>query len=365
MTKSTKRNLNYPLAISVAIHGLIIIFFSLLAVDLPKKTAMEQPIHIKKIIFEKKKAAPAKETNSKKSIEAHKPTHAAARFQQKKKIPTAQAKPRNTEPLNRFVPISRVPDKPNRFQKTDRQAITPISFVHQSTQPTTYVATSDKPKIRHIGKAKPRSFSGAFSLSHQTTQPATYIATGSKSTLRPIGKVNPKSFSGSLSISAIKPVTMAVTTESFSPKPFAKPMQMAAIPIDFVNDLPSESSLAKLSPKTTSGMKNGIPDSSGHDLNALRKGYSSQVWARIADAKFYPRIARKRGMEGKPVVEFELRKDGQLMNHFIARSSSSKILDKAAMDAVKNGSPYPGIPKLLKLKSIRFKLPISFILNEP
>lgn len=70
-------------------------------------------------------------------------------------------------------------------------------------------------------------------------------------------------------------------------------------------------------------------------------------------------------MEGKPVVEFELRSDGQLMNYYIALSSSSEILDKAAMDAVKNGSPYPGIPKPLNLQSIRFKLPISFILSEP
>jgi len=331
MTKNTKRNLNYPLAISVAVHGLLIAFISLFAVDIPKKMTKEPPIHIKKIIFEKKKAAPAKETNSKKTVKAHKPTQAAQSFQKKKRIPITQAKPlsHNAETLNKFVPINRVPETPNRFQKMDLQPITPISLVHQITQPATYVATNYKPKVIRMGKIKPRSFSG------------------------------------SLSVSATEPVRMAVTTESFSPKPFGKPMQVAAIPKGFINDLPSGKSLAKLSPETVLGTKNGVENSDGNDLRALRKGYSSQVWRRIADAKFYPRTARKREMEGKPIVEFELRSDGQLMNYFIVRSSSNKILDKAAIDAVKNASPYPGIPKSLKLKSIRFKLPISFILNEP
>lgn len=331
MTKSTKRNLNYPLAISVAIHGLIIAFFSLLAVDLPKETAKEPLIHIKKIIFEKKKAAPAKKTNSKKSVQVHKPTKAAQSFRKRKRTPIAKAKPLpfNTRPLNKFVPISRVPEELNRIQKTDLQPITSISLVHQTTQTATFVAMSFKPKTRRMEK------------------------------------VMPKGFSKSVSVSAIEPMRMGITTESFSPKPFGKPMQIAAIPKGFVTDLPRDNSLAELSPKTLPGIKNGIKNSDGDDLKALRKGYSSQVWRRIADAKFYPRTARKREMEGKPVVEFELRSDGYLMNHFIVRSSSNKILDKAAIDAVRNASPYPSIPKPLKLKSIRFKLPISFTLNEP
>ena len=63
--------------------------------------------------------------------------------------------------------------------------------------------------------------------------------------------------------------------------------------------------------------------------------------------------------------KFKTRSDGQLMNYLIVRSSSNKILDKAAIDAVKNARPYPDIPKLLKLNSIRFKVPISFMLNKP
>ncbi len=98
MIKSAKNNLNYPLAISIVIHGITIAFFSLLAVDLPKKTAKEPPIHIKKIIFEKKKAAPAKKIKSKNSVKAHKPSQIAQSFREIKRTPRVQAKslPRNT-----------------------------------------------------------------------------------------------------------------------------------------------------------------------------------------------------------------------------------------------------------------------------
>ena len=331
MIKSTKRGLNFSLTISVGIHGIIIAFFSLLVVDSTKKTAKEPPIHIKSIIFDKKKAAPARGTNSKKSVIEHKPIKTAQSFPRKKRTPRAQAKPllRNPDALNRFIPINRATEKSNRFQKPDVQPMIPFSFAHQITQPITYLITSFKPKLRRMGKVKP------------------------------------KSFSGSITASAVEPVRMAVTTESFSPKPFGKPIQIAAIPKGFINDLPGEKSLAKHSPKTIPGAEHGVRDYNGDDLKAIKKGYSSQIWKRIADAKYYPRTARKREMEGKPVVEFELRSDGQLMNYFIDSSSSNKILDKAAIDAVKNARPYPGIPKLLKLKSIRFKLPISFKLNEP
>ncbi|PIP73909.1 MAG: hypothetical protein COW89_01585, partial [Nitrospinae bacterium CG22_combo_CG10-13_8_21_14_all_47_10] len=84
-----------------------------------------------------------------------------------------------------------------------------------------------------------------------------------------------------------------------------------------------------------------------------------------AKAKYYPTLARKRGWEGKPVIEFMLARNGDLLNSTIALTSSYKVLDEAALSAIKNAAPYPQIPETLKVNSIRFKLPISFILDEP
>ena len=100
-------------------------------------------------------------------------------------------------------------------------------------------------------------------------------------------------------------------------------------------------------------------------IGKIKKEFSSQVWTKIAESKYYPRLARKRGFEGEPVVAFTLGNTGKLLEVSIKNSSHYKLLDQAALDAVKSASPYPPIPEVLKMKTIRFKLPISFILEAP
>ncbi len=107
---------------------------------------------------------------------------------------------------------------------------------------------------------------------------------------------------------------------------------------------------------------NGV-GSSGIDLDSQMKGFSSGVWEKIANIKYYPRIAQDQGWEGKPVVEFVLARNGDLLSYTIAVASPYEILNQAAIDAVKNASPYPEIPESFKSNSIRLKLPISFKLD--
>lgn len=350
MTPKTKKSLNYPFAISVAVHGIIIAFFSIWHWNSPEEVSENLPIHIKKIIFEKRKAAPPKR-----------------QITQPAKKKTANQKKPITKPQKAFKPTVAVKNfhkrpstasvKPNPLAQNNFNKVTPTTFISGKTSP-----------LKKLD-LKPKSTALLVAHATEPINPATNkITLSSRSTHWQIRKnIQAKSFSEKYLTSPQRPASMVNTVETFPRKPFGSPIQVASIPKDFITELGERSfkSLESQKTKAVPGTNNGIPDSSGHDLNALRKGYSSQVWAKVANAKFYPRIARKRGMEGKPVVEFELRSDGQLMNYYIALSSSSEILDKAAMDAVKNGSPYPGIPKPLNLQSIRFKLPISFILSEP
>ena len=99
-------------------------------------------------------------------------------------------------------------------------------------------------------------------------------------------------------------------------------------------------------------------------LGKLRKGFANQVRSNITKAKYYPRIARKRGFEGKPIVAFALGNKGQLINLLLAQPSDYKVLNDAALETVRRGAPYPPIPDQLKENSINFKLPVSYILEE-
>ena len=99
------------------------------------------------------------------------------------------------------------------------------------------------------------------------------------------------------------------------------------------------------------------------NLNTVRGLFTGQVRQRIADAKYYPRIARRRGMEGQPVVAFTLNKRGGLMKANLAQTSGYQLLDRAALEAVHQAAPYPEIPAELKADTYQFKLPISFVLK--
>ena len=105
------------------------------------------------------------------------------------------------------------------------------------------------------------------------------------------------------------------------------------------------------------------PNASGIDLNGLRGLFTGKVRQRIADAKHYPRTARRRGMEGKPVIAFTLNKQGRLVKVNLAQSSGYQMLDQAALEAVQQAVPYPEIPAELKIDTYKFKLPISFVLK--
>jgi TonB family protein len=103
----------------------------------------------------------------------------------------------------------------------------------------------------------------------------------------------------------------------------------------------------------------------GNDSGEIHRVFSAKIWGKIAEQKYYPRIARRRGYQGKPVVSFTIGKTGDLQDLVLLKASSHKILDDAALMAVKNASPYPRIPESLQLQSMQFKLPITFILDGP
>jgi TonB family protein len=149
------------------------------------------------------------------------------------------------------------------------------------------------------------------------------------------------------------------------------PLQLASIPSGFIEETINEKTIKENAEtiEIPSSKKNisagGTNEISADQMGKIKLAFSSQVRTKIAQTKYYPRMARKRGFEGEPVVAFTLGNSGDLLEITINNPSKHKLLDEAALEAVKSASPYPPIPELLKLKTLRFKLPISFILEEP
>jgi len=70
------------------------------------------------------------------------------------------------------------------------------------------------------------------------------------------------------------------------------------------------------------------------------------AWVRdaIQHAIAYPATARRMGWEGKVVVAFHLLSDGSVRDVRVVQGSGHAALDRGAIDAVRNASPFPRSP---------------------
>ena len=70
------------------------------------------------------------------------------------------------------------------------------------------------------------------------------------------------------------------------------------------------------------------------------------AWIRdaIQGAIAYPATARRMGWEGKVVVAFHLLSDGSVRDVRVVQGSGHAALDRGAIDAVRNASPFPRSP---------------------
>lgn len=80
---------------------------------------------------------------------------------------------------------------------------------------------------------------------------------------------------------------------------------------------------------------------------------SDIIRALIEKAKVYPRLAKKRGIEGTTYVNFRITPDGKPEDLHIARSSGSRILDEATVKIVKKAAPFPYVES-------RVEVPVAF-----
>jgi protein TonB len=75
-------------------------------------------------------------------------------------------------------------------------------------------------------------------------------------------------------------------------------------------------------------------------------------------------MARRLGFEGKPIVSFTLGIKGELLDLRLVQASTYNLLNEAALETIRRGTPYPPIPGPLGKKSISFDLPILYTLED-
>jgi protein TonB len=88
-----------------------------------------------------------------------------------------------------------------------------------------------------------------------------------------------------------------------------------------------------------------------------RMALTVNVKSAIQNAVVYPLLARKRGMEGTVLAEIFIGFEGKPYEIKVRESSGHGILDREAVRAVRNASPYPGFRGVVEV-------PVTFRLND-
>ncbi len=97
-------------------------------------------------------------------------------------------------------------------------------------------------------------------------------------------------------------------------------------------------------------------------IESLEARYMAALRSAIEANKFYPRRARRLKREGKVVVDFTISRNGQIHDVNIAMTSGTKLLDKAALDAVNKLGQFKPIPEQIQYEKWKLEIPMEFTL---
>jgi len=88
--------------------------------------------------------------------------------------------------------------------------------------------------------------------------------------------------------------------------------------------------------------------------------FIDELYEMLDKNKKYPRMAKRRHLEGICCVGFTLCKDGTIKDIVLTRSSGHKILDKAALKLIESLKSYKPIPETVSKVSLNLEIPIKY-----
>lgn len=96
----------------------------------------------------------------------------------------------------------------------------------------------------------------------------------------------------------------------------------------------------------------------------LKKKFIAGLYKILNQNKYYPKIAKRKRLEGVAYIHFTLLKNGNLENIFIAKACGHTLLDNAALTLIKNVRKYKPIPDEISRVALNLKIPITYSIKE-
>jgi len=145
-----------------------------------------------------------------------------------------------------------------------------------------------------------------------------------------------------------KPEPEKVVKQEIPPSPPPPPEPEPEIP-------PLSSQVAALTPTRELDMEDE-KERAGRE----REMYFSEIINLIEKNKFYPRAARRRGIQDDVRIGFSVKADGTV--EFLGVDGKAPILNQAAKDAVMNSTPLPAPPGMTG-SPLKVEITMKFALN--
>lgn len=148
-----------------------------------------------------------------------------------------------------------------------------------------------------------------------------------------------------------KPTPKPPTPKPRPPVPEVAPQPMPEAPV---------STAAQPVNETTAAVR---PAADVSLLRRVEEAYKIALRKAIESHKVYPRRAARLHQEGEILVAFSVRRDGGIVGLRVAESSGSALLDRAALEAVREVDGTLPFPREIERSVWAFTLPISYTLR--
>jgi protein TonB len=96
----------------------------------------------------------------------------------------------------------------------------------------------------------------------------------------------------------------------------------------------------------------------------ILSAYGQELAAAVNTHKRYPRIALLRQLQGSVVLQLEFGVEGRLSGVRVLSSSGYEILDKQALEMVREATPLPQLPAALAGRSLTADIPVVFRISS-
>ena len=94
------------------------------------------------------------------------------------------------------------------------------------------------------------------------------------------------------------------------------------------------------------------------------QSYLGLVFQKLESHKRYPRVAERSGLNGRVVLRFTVRRDGEVLNPEVVEVAGHDSFRQAALQALRRVGQLPNFPDEIRRRELLVEVPITYTLDD-